>query len=102
MELRRALVAKQKRGERKRQLTCHFRKKPGHFKREVPNDAGGEKQLANAVGATTAASSDSEEEAFVTTHALSASTRHNWIVDSGATCHMCNDKKQFKVSGGVK
>ena len=56
------------------------------------------KQLANAVDATTAASSDSEEEAFVTTHAPpppSVSTRHNCIVDSGATCHVCNDKKQF-------
>ena len=29
-------------------------------------------------------------------HALSAISRENWIVDSGATCHMCNDKKLFR------
>ena len=28
-------------------------------------------------------------------HALSVSATSNWIVDSGATCHMCNDKKLF-------
>ena len=28
-------------------------------------------------------------------HALSASATSNWIVDSGATCHMCNDNKLF-------
>ncbi len=31
-------------------------------------------------------------------HALSISSdkgMDSWIVDSGATCHMCNDKKQF-------
>jgi hypothetical protein len=29
-------------------------------------------------------------------HALSATSRGNWIIDSGATCHMCNDKELFK------
>ena len=28
-------------------------------------------------------------------HALSASATSNWIIDSGATCHMCNDKTLF-------
>ena len=31
---RRAFVANQKRGDQKRQLTCHFCKRPGHFKRD--------------------------------------------------------------------
>ena len=40
---------------------------------------------------------DSESVGLVARHALSASTgRHDsWIVDSGATCHMCNDTKLF-------
>ena len=38
---------------------------------------------------------ESDEEAFITMQALSASSRGNWIVDSGATCHMCNDKELF-------
>ena len=37
----------------------------------------------------------SDDEALVVCHALSATSRGNWIVDSGATCHMCNDKKLF-------
>ena len=28
-------------------------------------------------------------------HALSPSATNNWIIDSGATCHMCNDKTLF-------
>ena len=42
-------------------------------------------------------SSDSESVGLVARHALSASTgRHDsWIVDSGATCHICNDRKLF-------
>ena len=40
-------------------------------------------------------SSSASEHGMVTCHALSASVTHpldSWIVDSGATCHMCNDK----------
>lgn len=38
-------------------------------------------------------------------HALSTSSDEGidcWIVDSGATCHMCNDKKQFVVFKGLE
>jgi len=31
----------------------------------------------------------------VTIHALAATSSGSWIVDSGATCHMCNDRKLF-------
>ena len=50
---------------------------------------------ADATNAEKPASSESEGEAFVTTHALSASSRQNWNVDSCATCHMCNNKEIF-------
>ena len=32
---------------------------------------------------------------LVTEHALSANRRSNWFVDSGVTCHMCNNKELF-------
>ena len=38
----------------------------------------------------------SDEDALVVCHALSARSKGTWIVDSGATCHMCNDQKLFK------
>ena len=39
--------------------------------------------------------SDSENEALVVEHVLQAGTMGNWIVDSGATCHMCSHRKLF-------
>ena len=41
-------------------------------------------------------SSTSDDEALVTIHSLSATLRGNWIIDSGATCHMCNEKELFR------
>ena len=40
---------------------------------------------------------DEEEEivGLVTEHVLSANRRNNWVVDSGATCHMCNNEELF-------
>ena len=40
-------------------------------------------------------SSDDENDALIATHALQAGSVGNWIVDSGATCHMCSNKKMF-------
>ena len=43
-------------------------------------------------------SSDSEATGLVASHALTAGSMKGeavWIVDSGATCHMCNDRKLF-------
>ena len=43
-------------------------------------------------------SSDSETAGLIVSHALSASSsseQNTWIVDSGATCHMCHDCKLF-------
>ena len=39
----------------------------------------------------------SEGESTVVTHALSAEStlRDQWILDSGATCHMCNQENLF-------
>ena len=43
-------------------------------------------------------SSDSDSIGFMVNHVMSASSTghlNDWIVDSGATCHMCNDDKLF-------
>lgn len=105
---RKAFVTKQqKKGDPKKQLTCNFCKKPGHFKRECRKFLATQqekKQSANAADAMNEkkpACSESEGEALVTTHALTASSRRNWIVDSGATCHMCNDKELFSEINGL-
>ena len=39
-------------------------------------------------------STDSESTGLVVQHALSSdcNMRNKWILDSGATCHMCNQK----------
>ena len=101
---RKVLVAKQtvKRGDQKKQFKCHFCKKLGHFKRDCRKFLASQqsqqekRQLASTAEAKKpSSSSDSEGEALVTTHALTVSSRGNWIVDSGATCHMCNDRSLF-------
>ena len=100
---RKVFVAKQqKRGDQKKQFTCHFCKKPGHFKKDcrkflaTQQSQQEKKQSANTADAEKQGlTPDSEGEALVTTHAQTASSRGNWIVDSGATCHMCSDKSLF-------
>ena len=39
---------------------------------------------------------------LVTEHALSANRRSNWVVHSGATCHMCNNQKLFDQIIGLE
>ena len=95
---RKVFVAKQQGvSDQKETKTCHFCKKPGHFKRDCRKYLTQEekKQSTNAADATAASKSDSEEEVFVATHALTASSKRDWIVDSGATCHVCNDQQLF-------
>ena len=51
----------------------------------------------NATEKEQKSSSTSDDEAMVVNHTLVAThSSENWIVDSGATCHMCNDKKLFR------
>ena len=39
---------------------------------------------------------------MVTEHALSANRRSNWVIDSGATCHMCNNEELFDQIIGLE
>ena len=84
-----------------RQLTCHFCKKPGHFKRncrklaQLQRNEKMDKSKHSASQANAKEQVSSDDEALVVGHALSATSRGNWIIDSGATCHMCNDMNLF-------
>ena len=54
-----------------------------------------------------AAEEDTDDEGeeivgLVTEHALSANRRSNWVVDSGATCHMCNTEELFNQIFGLE
>ena len=89
----------------KRKFTCG---RPGHFRRNCRKLAADkekgklgtkEKQKHKANKAVIQkgdeSSSSSDNHALVAFHALSATSTGNWIVDSGATCHMCNNAKMF-------
>lgn len=43
--------------------------------------------------------SSNESTSLVVQHALSAGSNvgDQWILDSGATCHMCNNEAMFKL-----
>ena len=88
----------------KRGPKCHHCGKFGHIKRNcrdlAPNNNQKEwsrKQKANNAEVKLGSSNnESESDALVAGCALAANaTRDTWIVDSGATCHMCNNDKLF-------
>ena len=76
----------------KKHLTCYFCHKPGHIKKECRKFLALKKEGANTVKTK---EHESYGEALVTMHALAATSKSSWIVDSGATCHMCNNKYLF-------
>ena len=82
---------------KRRLITCHFCCKPGHIKRECRKLA----QLQAAKGAGKKAETFKQavnsvsDDALVIGHALATTSKDIWIVDSGATCHMCNDETFF-------
>ena len=82
----RALVANGATDHRKskNKVICYYCRKPAHFKKECRKYLASKKQESKSV-----------EEALVTMHAFSATSKSSWIVDSGATCNMCNNKSLF-------
>ena len=98
---------------KKNVVKCHYCGKPGHIKcncrilaadeRKANFDSKHKCDTMRKAQANKAiaqkpeddSSSSSDCNALIVSHALSVSATSNWIVDSGATCHMSNDKKLF-------
>ncbi len=85
------LFATQQSGQ-KRQFTCHFCHKTGHFKKDCRKFLASQKFKQDAKTAATLEKQESDGEV---SQALITVSKGNWIVDCGATCHMCNDESQF-------
>jgi len=101
----------------KRRLRCHFCNKPGHFKRDCEEFAKLKGQTRpvqvkkrTKMGAFKVTitedndSTDSESTGLVVQHALSSevNAHDRWILDSGATCHMCNQETLFSCYQALK
>ena len=109
-----AMMARNSFGPKKK-FTGHYCGKPGHFKRNCrilasdlatsnekkdKSSCKTKREATHKANKATSGSKDinsssSEDDALVVCHALSARSEGNWIVDSGATCHMCNERKLF-------
>lgn len=93
-------------------VTCHFCHKPGHIRRdcfEYAKVKGQVRPLQDkrkpktgaafkvTISADDEVSSDCDSTGLVVQHALSADANchDRWILDSGATGHMCNSEHQF-------
>ena len=94
---------------RRKLVKCHHCGKLGHIKRncrllfseEMKSKSHRHgKERANKATTSDVYSSDvdTDSDALVVCHALAASYTNIWIVDSGATCHMCSDSKLFETS----
>ena len=80
----------------KKPFTCHYCKKPGHFKKDCRKFA---QAQSNGRHKNPVRQSKQEHEAsqdaMLIGNALVASSRNDWIVDLGATSHMCNNRSKF-------
>ena len=62
----------------------------GHFKRD-----GWQLKAKDDTNKVTEIVEDSDEDALVVGHAFAARTSADWIIDSGATSHMCTSRHLF-------
>ena len=88
----------------KGKLTYHFWGKPGHLKWDYRKWTAEKNRSEQTTGSSNKQSAstaevpeDDTETMMITIHALSTVLWGKWIVDSGATCHMCNDQEQLIV-----
>ena len=69
---------------------CHYCKKYGHIKKNCLERAKQENSERKK-------GKKSNKVGLLTYHVLGVTDpAHNWIIDSGATCHICNSKEMFE------
>ena len=88
-----------KRQFRGRGPQCHYCKKYGHIQRNCTKSIKAEEEKAKQGGSETVGgkSSTGKKVGLVTRHVLGVrEPAHDWIVDSGAICHICNSKELFE------
>jgi len=81
-------------------VKCYHCGKLGHLKKDchlLSNDVGKNKKSSQPGQhkASVGQHCKGECDALVVEHVLQAGVMGNWIVDSGATCHMCHDEILF-------
>ena len=86
--------------DKKRQRTCFVCDQPGHIKKDCPyKPAIAKAKLAKAEEETADQATEDEEEVFfggmVKVEASGVNDRSRWMVDSGASAHMCCQKDWF-------
>ena len=82
----------------KKQFTCHYCKKPGHFKKDCRKFALAQLSDKSESQKKTQLKKrrQSSQDAMLVGNALvAAKSRHDWIGDSGAISHICNDQSVF-------
>ena len=74
-----------------KKIRCHFCHKLGHMKKDCRKFHRWTKSKKQEANPTKVADND----VLVVTQALTSSCKGDWIIDSGATCHMSNDESFF-------
>ena len=88
-----------KRQFRGRGPQCHYCKKYGHIQKNCTKRIKAEEEKAKQGGSDTVGgkSPKTKKVGLITQHVLGVrEPAHDWIVDSGATCLICNSKELFE------
>ena len=94
-----AMMTKRQSQFRGRGPQCHYCKKYGHIQKNCTKRIKAEEEKAKQGGSESVGgkSPKGKKVGLVTRHVLGVREPANdWIVDSGATCHICNSKELFK------
>ena len=88
---RKILVMQNNPNSKKKQFTCHYCGKLDHYKKDCRKFAHDK--------AVKGKGKKPSQDAMLISHALSVKSGAEWIVDSGATCHMSNNRALFSELG---